>query len=381
MIALALQPVTLERLASVLGNRLGKFSFVAPLRNTNRDRRTTLLGQPFLVHLLAGRQIRNQHLLRMTQRIVVEVQPLQDPSNEFGTVEFLGLIHDETTSAQHSTLTDEEDLYRSFEFIVVQTDDVEVLAASANHLVLLIGLPHTDQPIAVPGSKLELQLGAGLGHVCFEPGNDFVGIALEELDQFRGQVSVVRFADRINTRPRAFLNVEVEARFTQPCMTIELSLGARADGEGAEQKVERFPNGIRVAIGTEVPVALLLLPSDHHGPGPLIGKCDRQKRVALVVSVTHVVPRLVTLDERVFQHERFDFGGNLDPLDTLSLGDHLSGANLEISRVLEIIRQARPQVFGLADIDDPAVRILKLIRTRSRWDCAGRRTCHHPCRL
>jgi len=112
--------------------------------------------------------------------------------------------------------------------------------------------------------------------------------------------------------------MEVETRLTQPSVAVKLALRAGANRKRAQQQIKRFANGIGVTVRAEVAVALLLFAPDHHGSRPLVGQGDRQERVALVVSVTHVVARLMALDQRVLQHERFNFVGDLDPLNRVS---------------------------------------------------------------
>ena len=64
--------------------------------------------------------------------------------------------------------------------------------------------------------------------------------------------------DLADARARALLDVEEQARPTQPLVAAELVVRAGADGERPQQQVERLADGVGVAVGPEVADALAL---------------------------------------------------------------------------------------------------------------------------
>ena len=175
----------------------------------------------------------------------------------------------------------------------------------------------------------------------------------------------------------ALLDVEQQAGPAEPLVPPELVVAAGAQGERAQQQVERLADGIGVAVRTEVAHALALPPPHHHGPGPLVAHGHGQERVALVVAQPDVEPRPVLLDEAVLEHERLDLVADLDPLDGLGGGHHRRGAGRHVAGVLEVVGQPLAQRARLADVDDTALAVLELVGAGGLGDRAGRRALHH----
>ena len=158
--------------------------------------------------------------------------------------------------------------------------------------------------------------------------------------------------------------MEQQARLTQPLVVSELVVGAGSNWERAKQEIEGVTDGVGLAVGAEVAIALLALAPHHHRPGPVVEGGDGQERIRLIVHVADVESRLMTLDEGVLQHQRLDLVADLHPLHRLGGLDHLPGAGVEVARILEIVREARPQALRLADVDHPPLGVFKLIRAR-----------------
>ena len=83
-----------------------------------------------------------EDLLRPTDGVVVEVQPLEHPTHELRPIEFLSLVDDETATSHDPALSDEEHLHGRFEFIVVDPDDIALVVALPNGT---IGVLWSDQ--------------------------------------------------------------------------------------------------------------------------------------------------------------------------------------------------------------------------------------------
>ena len=90
-----------------------------------------------------------------------------------------------------------------------------------------------------------------------------------------------------------------------------------------------------------------------------------------------VEPRPVLLDEAVLEHERLDLVAHLDPLDRLGRrrpsarcgGAGCAGPGSSST--------AAAAALGLADVDDPALGVLELVRARGVGDRAGRGALDH----
>ena len=221
------------------------------------------------------------------------------------------------------------------------------------------------------GRPLELERFRGFVHLLVEPVEDRRGVAVEERDEVVDQLDVRLVLDRGDARRDALLDVRVEARPPEPFVALELVVGAGADRERPQQEVERLADRVRVGERTEVADALALLPPHDQRPGPLLADGDREERVRLVVLQPDVEARLVRLDELVLEEERLDLVADLDPLDRLGRRDHLPGARQQRRRVAEVVVQPAAQALRLADVDDPAVLVLELVRPGRVGDGAG----------
>ncbi len=81
-------------------------------------------------------------------------------------------------------------------------------------------------------------------------------------------------------------------------------------------------------VRPEVPHALALVATHDSDARELLVESDCQIRVALVVAVANVKPRVVLLDPRVLELQRFDFGIDAHPVDGRSRGDHALRAHV-----------------------------------------------------
>ena len=374
------QAVADELLLGVAGDRAQQVPLAAPLRHPDLHPGAPLLAQPRLVQVGVVGQVGDQHGLGVAGGRLVVVEALQHVADQLGPVERLDLVHHEAPAAHHPSPAHEEHLDGGLEVVLGQADHVEVLGAVAHDLLLLDRLAHRDQPVPHPGRPLELELVGGRPHAALEPVDDGVGVALEELQQLVDVGGVGLGLDGAHAGARALLDVVQQAGPAQPLVAVELGLAAGAQGERAQQQVERLPDGVGVGVGPEVAHALALGPPHHRGPGPLVGDGHGQERVALVVDQADVEAGPVLLDQRELEHQRLDLVADLDPLDGLGRGHHLRRAGVQVRRALEVVRQALAQRAGLADVDDPAVGVLELVGARGVGDGAGRRPLEHRCR-
>ena len=235
------------------------------------------------------------------------------------------------------------------------------------------------QPVTNARRPLVLQRAGGGLHLRVEALHDVVGVALEEVAELRHQLPVVRLVDLADARSTALLDVEQQAWAAEALMLVELARAARANRKAAQQQIERVANRVRVGIRPEVLGSLALAATHHQRAGKLLVERDREKRVALVVAQADVEARPVLLDEAPLEHQRLDLVAHLDPLHGLRRRHHLRRTRMHVARILEVVRQPLTQAGCLADIDDPAERVLELVRPGRIRNRAGWRTLHHRC--
>ncbi len=187
---------------------------------------------------------------------------------------------------------------------------------------------------------------------------------------------VLVVGDGAHTRRHALLDVGVEARASEAGVTVELVLRARADRERAQEEVEGLTDRVGMGVGTEVAHALALGAPHHHGPGPFLVEGDGEVRVGLVVLQPDVEARAVLLDEVELEEEGLDLVTDGDPLDGVGGADHLHGAFRQAGR--EVRHHPATEALGLPHVDDPAGRVLELVRARRVGDRGGNRPLHSP---
>ena len=271
------------------------------------------------------RQTPKQHLFGPTDRVVVEVEPFEHAAHQFRLVEFLGLVDNEASATHNPSLAHKKDLDRRFQFIIEHADHVNIGTASEHHLLFLDRLADRGEPVSEVPRPLVGQRVACLVHLRGELGDHLIGIARKEADEFADHPVVGIFVNLTDARARAFLDVVQQTRLAQFLVPPELVVRTGANRKRPQQQVERLANGVRLTVWPEVAVALLASTSDDHRPGPLVHHRQTQERIRLVVGETNVETRLVALDQRELEHQRFDFVGHLDPLNRLGGLNHLAG--------------------------------------------------------
>ena len=339
------------------------------------------MRQPFLVGGSVVRVDRHKYLLGHPSWRIIAVERLEDSVDQPTRCEFLHLVEHETLAAHHTTLAHEEHLNGSFQVIVGKTNDVDVLTALADHLLLLARPPHRRQPVAHTRRPLVLQQLRRIGHLGLEPADDLVGVPIEEVAQLLHELAVRHLVDLAHARSAAFLDVKQQTRTTETLMFIELAGAARTNGETAHQQVERLANRVRMCVGAEVSSALALVTAHYQRSRKLLVDRDRKERVALVVAETHVEARVVLFDEAVLEHQSLDLVAYLDPFHRRCGGHHLRRARVQVARILEVVRQSLTQAGRLTHIDDAPVLVLELVRTGGLGNRSGRRAGNHAASL
>ena len=320
------QPVADELLPGVLGDGRLQGPLVAPLGHPDRHPGPSELAQELPVDLGVGRLVGHQDLVGDGFGLGLGVEALQHPAHQPAGRHVLHQVEDEALAAHHPAPAHEEDLDRHLQLVTRHPDDIEVLRLLGDDRLLLDGLAHAGQAVAQAGRPLVLLDVGRLPHLLVELVDDRLGVAVEELDQVLDQPFVLGLVDLAHARSLALLDVKEQAGASEALVVGELVVTARADGERAQEQVERLPDGVGVGEGAEVPDVLALLAPHDHGPGPLVAHGDGEEGVALVVPQADVEPGPVLLDEAVLEHEGLDVVADLDPLHRLGRRHHLGGA-------------------------------------------------------
>ena len=159
---------------------------------------------------------------------------------------------------------------------------------------------------------------------------------------------------RADAGGRALADVAEQAGAADLAGPLEDTVGARAHREDPEQQVHGLPDRPGVAVGPEVAGALALRAAPDHHPRELLPHGHRQPGVGLVVAVLHVEARVELLDPGVLQLEGLDLGADDRPVHARRAGHHRGGALVQSADVLEVRREAGPEVLGLAHVDHPS---------------------------
>ena len=92
---------------------------------------------------------------------------------------------------------------------------------------------------------------------------------------------------------------------------------------------------------------------------------DDDGRVGLVVLELDVVSRLVLFDEAVLEEQGVHLGGHHDEPDVGNLLDEQPGLAVLVGLLAEVAGHSLLEAFGLADVEQCALRIIVLIHPRA----------------
>ena len=272
-----------------------------------------------------------------------------------------------------------EHLEGGLQVVLLQAHDVQVLSPRQDHLLGLDGLAGGGQLIAQLGGSLVF-LGSGrLRHLRLDAVQHRTVVARQEVGQGfdLGPIALLGDPRRLrHARPCAPSDVVVEARAAGSMPLVEERVRARSNRKDARQRIERLPNGIRVAVRPEEPHPLSLLAAKDPGPRPGLPHRQRQVRIGLVVPIADVEPRAVGLDEVVLEHQRVDLVRGQDPLD----GDRGRGHRLGpwVQRPAPVGGQALSERQRLAHVDDATIPVPEQVGPGSVRDgrCRRARDAH-----
>ena len=210
------------------------------------------------------------------------------------------------------------------------------------------------QPVAQLGGALEAQLLRRLLHLAAQLVHQLAALAVEDEHGLLYARAVIPGAAVLQAPARAASHVVIEAGALPADIPREF---ARAVGQQQRlgDGVDDVPRLAAAAEGAEVARAVLPRAARNAHGGVLLPQIHPDEGIALVVLEEDVVVRLVALDERVFQHQRLELARRDDDVEVRNLFHH--GRHLGQVLPVEIAADPVFQFFGLADVDDLAVRV------------------------
>ena len=216
------------------------------------------------------------------------------------------------------------------------------------------GFPQIGDQVAKLGGFLEVELGSGIFHLCFEVAGHLVTLAIQEIAGGKHLHPVLLPGDIADAGSGADLQMGVKAvaivrfaRVQHPAATeIELLAG----------QSERAPQRARVRERSEIASAMVGLDARENQAGDRVLEVHLEQQEPFVVPETDVVARPKFLDQLAFQEQRLGFTADHVTIEIVN-GLH-QGAELEIPSLppggMEILAYAAAQVTGFTDVDDGA---------------------------
>ncbi len=245
---------------------------------------------------------------------VLAVHLAEEMLDELTCRHVLDLVNHPAPLPADPPAADVEDLHGGLKLILGQRDDIAVGAIAEDDSLLLQGTLERLDVIAEPGGPLELLSGGSLAHLGLEPPDEPGRLARHEVAELLGEEHVLLGAHPANARRGALADVAEQAGPADLAGPLEDARGARPYREYPQQRVDRVPDRPGMGVGTEVADPAPLGAPHDRDPGILLGHCHRQVRIALVVPVPDVEPRVELLDPRILQLQRLDLSADDCPV-------------------------------------------------------------------
>ena len=331
-------------------------AFRSAHRDPQRHRSLSALDKPCLPQFVIFRQFLNED---RSGRGLRAVQPAEQDPDERRRGDVFHAIDDRRLSSRDPAASHVQDHEHRLELVERQTDYVEVFLSVGDELLTFHGAANRGEAVS-QSRRLLVFLPVGCKrHVCFELIDDRRGVSGEECGEALHVSGVGISVDGSDTGRRTLLDVSEQARPAGRLMAAILGIGTGANRKRAQEQIERLPDRIGVCVRPEVLDSLAALAAHHHGPWPFLVGRDGEVREALVVAEPDVEPRLMLLDERVFEHDRGDIVRGDDPLDGCCGGDHR--LRLEWQICGKVIRDSLAKRLGFADVQDLPVCVAEQI--------------------
>ena len=380
-IARALRAVQGEGLAGVLRDRLHDLCLRPALGHVHRHGRTADLGQPACdgLHLRRldgnkhltrdrrGRRVRNivhahrRHLCSIPGPGLVRrrrrIHLLEEASHERRVVCAVHPLDHPAARAPDAPAAHVDNVHRSVQVVADEREHVSIRAIVEHDRVALQHRAQRLDIVAQLRRTLEVELHGGLTHLLLQVTDHRACAPLHELTQALRELAVLLHGNAPHTRGRALVDVTEQARAPLRLRALKHTSRTRAHREDAKQLIDRLANRPHLRVRAEVARPRPLALARHLHAREALPHRHRQVGVGLVVLKHDVEARIEFLNPRELQGESLDLGPHDGPLHGARGRHHLLGARVQVRQVLEVVGEAIAQVFGLADVDDAALRV------------------------
>jgi hypothetical protein len=205
--------------------------------------------------------------------------------------------------------------------------------------------------------------GATALHLRAQLAGQLVTAAFQQAYGIANVTGVVRLADQPHTGRRAALDLVLQ---TGPVTVCKEGVAARPQAEQFLQGIDRLAHaggaGERPEVAVRAPFLAAVVTDTRKRVG---GEADIG--IAFVVAVDDVVARVLLLDERGFQDQRFILGVGHRDLDTPDLADHALDARITAG-TQEVLPHPLAQVARLAHVQQLAGTAKHAVHPRLRGE-------------
>ena len=218
---------------------------------------------------------------------------------------------------------DKQDRHRTAQIVAVHADDIALGIGRGDDMLLVTELADIADAVTVFGRALKFEIFRSRLHLLLEQPEQAAVVAAQQVRSL-----VVALAQLLRRHPAraadadALADMVIQAGAALADVLRELSVTARQSqrlAHGIDDAQRRPVGGKR----SEILRAVAVVPRRHRQRG-IVALRKLDIGVALRVLKLDVIVRHVLLDERIFQHQRFQLGGGMVDLEMIDGGDHLS---------------------------------------------------------
>jgi hypothetical protein len=358
--ALRLDSGRLERDPRVALRELQDAAFLAPDGRANPDPRAAELRQELRERLRVAGIGRDQDLGRDARggAVVLEAEGFEDRLDVLAP----HVLELEAVAVDQLAVAERKDLDGGALAVDRHADDVDAVRLPLVRGLALGEVTQGEQTVSVARRILEALLGGGDPHALLQLALDRSGLAGQELDDSRDDLSIVLGGDVADARRVTAVDVVVEAR--NPRVPAGLRPLARTELEDPIEDVEGLAHLLRVGVRSEVDdPAPMTLAGEHHARVLVVDR-HRDVREGLVVAQTDVERRTMALDEALLHVQGFGLAARDDRLHVGDPLDELRHPEPGVAPALEVAPHPRAQRLRLPDVEHRSVFGPEEVHTR-----------------
>ena len=262
-----------------------------------------------------------------------------------------------------------------------QPEHVAVDELARDHGLRLDGALDRAHAVAQARGLLVALLRRGLVHAAFQLAEQIAGLAAQQQRRARDEIAVRLVGDQSAARRRAAPDRVLEARPALTAVAAEDRIRAGAQREDPLQRAERLAQARARGVRTEVQRAVAREAARLGQARMRLARVEPQRQVVLVVAQPHVEARLVLLDQRVLEQQRFLHVCGRDDLDVGHARDQERNLVAAVAALVEVAADARAQALRLAHVEHARVGVLEDVDAgldRQRGDALFERAHRRP---